>query len=163
MSQSGSIITIFTLSLFLAGPLVLGGCREEEDETLPAASNSQNQAPDRSGKNDWLEVTDKETPLDFIARVTGAPTAQIAPRLDRATATYQESPRMIANRSVQLWEEISEKQQAIGILDLLDDLAPENDSVRADSLSAVIQSYRVLRSQGADHATAITTATRTAQ
>ncbi|MDP0927066.1 hypothetical protein Q0601_07790 [Paracoccus onubensis] len=163
MSQPGSIITILALGLFVTGTLTLGGCREEEDETLPAASTSQNKETGNSGRNEWLEVTNTETPLDFIARVTGAPAAQITPRLDRATALYQESPRMIANRSVQLWQEIREKQEEIDIIDLLDDLAPENGSARTGSLTAVVQNYRVLRSQGADHTAAITTATQAAQ
>ena len=163
MSPSGSILTTRTLGLLLAGVLTLCGCREDEGETLPASSEPQSEVVENAGTGAWLEVTNTETPLDFISRVTGAPASQIAPRLDRATALYQESPRMIANRSVQLWQEIGEKQEEIPIADLLDGLAPENVTLRTDSLTAVIQNYRVLRSQGDDHLTALATATQASQ
>lgn len=163
MSQSGSTVTILTLGLFLAGILALGGCREEENDTLPARSTPAQHEKDPSGSDEWLEVTNTETPLNFIARVTGAPAAQIALPLDRATALYQESPRMIANRSIQLWQEIGQNYQEIDIIELLDDLAPENTRLQSRSLSAVIQDYRMLRSQGAGHTAAITTATQATQ
>ena len=159
MSPSESILTTRKLGLLLAGFLTLCGCREEEAETLPASSESQSEVMGDAEADAWLAVTNTETPLDFISRVTGAPAAEIAPRLDRATALYQESPRMIANRSVQLWQEIGEKQEEIPISDLLDGLAPEDVTLQTDSLTAVIQNYRVLRSQGKDHATALATAT----
>lgn len=163
MSQSGSTVTILALGLFLAGTLTLGGCREDENDTLPARSIPEQQKDGNPGSNEWLKVTSTETPLEFIARVTSTPAGKIAPRLDRAAGSYQESPRMIANRSVQLWQEIRQNDEEIEIIGLLDDLAPENIPQRTDSLSTVIQDYRMLRSQGADHAAAITTATQAAQ
>lgn len=163
MSQSKSTVTILALGLFLAGNLTLGGCREDEDETLPANPIPAQQEDGDPGENEWLEVTSTEMPVDFIARVTAVPAGKIAPRLDRATALYQESPRMIANRSVQLWQEIRQHHEEIDIIRLLDDLAPENTPPRTDSLSAVIQDYRMLRSQGIAHATAIATATEATQ
>lgn len=163
MSPSGNILTTHTFGLLLAGTLALCSCREEEAETLPAFSAVQPEAAEDAEVGTWLEVTKTETPLDFISRMTGAPAAQVAPRLDRATDLYQESPRMIANRSVQLWQEIGEKQKEIPITDLLDDLAPDNIPLQTNSLTTVIQNYRVLRSQGADHVTAIATATQGAR
>ena len=160
MSPSGSILTTRSLGLLLAGVLTLCGCREEEAETLPASSEAQSEVMRDADAGAWLEVTNTETPLDFISRVTDAPAAEIAPRLDRAIALYQESPRMIANRSVQLWQEIGENQEEIPISYLLDGLAPEDITLQTDSLTAVIQNYRVLRSQGKDHATALATATQ---
>lgn len=142
---------------------VLAGCREEADDTLPsAAENPAASSPatvaDGPGPQHWLEPDDIEKPDDFITRITGAPVAEVAPRLDRAEAVYRESRRMIANRAVQLWQEIAEKDGApTDMVTLLDQLAQPGDT-EIHSIGTVVQNYRVLRGQGAAHNVAMSAA-----
>jgi len=138
---------------------LLAGCREEEDQTLPpAAESAVEPVVAEPAPQHWLEPDDVEKPDDFIARLTGTPVDEIGPRLDRAEAVYRESRRMIANRAVQLWQEIAEKDAApVNMVTLLDQLAAPGDAP-AHSIGPVVQHYRMLRGQGQDHDTAITAA-----
>ncbi len=160
LGGAGVKLSVGLVLVMLAVLAVLVSNRGTIERTLPAASSS---APGKQGSDAspvWLEVVDGESPVDFIARTSGAPADQIAPILDRATEIYRESPRMIANRSVQLWQEIGEKQvEPVGMLDLLRDLSPADGVAASDSLGTVVQHYRVLRSRGGDHASAIAIAT----
>ncbi|MGN7869690.1 protein moxZ [Paracoccus sp. 22332] len=136
--------------------LALSACREEEP-TLPAASEQVHRMPAEGQA--WLDATGDEAPSAFLARVTGHPAYGIAPSLDRATAAYGDSPRMIANRAAQLWDEIRRKDDPpIAVAALLDQLAAGGGPDRP-SIGPVIQHYRVLRAQGADHAAAMRAAT----
>lgn len=147
------------LGAMLIALTVLSGCREEKDQTLPStAEQAAGQTPDEPVPLYWLEPDSDETPDDFIARLSETPRADIAPRLDRAEAIYQDSRRMIANRVVQLWQEIAEKDAAAMDLPALLDQLTAPDSVQVSSIGAVVQHYRMLRSQGMDHDRAIATA-----
>lgn len=145
------------LSLALAAMLALSGCYEEEDETLPASTQEQEESgavPDT-----WLDVEDKEPPLAFIARVTGEEAAELSPLLQQAARRYRESPRMIANRVVQLQAEIRQRGDAsISAVSLLQALTAGDRTPHGGSLGAVVQYYRVSRLQGADHAHALAAA-----
>lgn len=142
------------LTLALAAMLALSGCYEEEDETLPASTQGQEETgviPDT-----WLDVGDGEAPLAFIARVTGEEAGQLAPLLSQAARRYRESPRMIANRVVQLQAEIRQRGEAdISAVSLLQALTAGDRTPHGGSLGAVVQYYRVSRLQGADHAQAL--------
>lgn len=142
----------FAVTLAMAAVLVLPACREDDDVTIPAAAHDTAEAP--QGARDWLEVGDARTPLAFMAESTGLPQGELSPGLDALAAHYRESPRMIANRVVQLWEQppaaLPELPQ------LMADLLPKGAG--QPSLGPVIQQYRVLREQGAGHATAIAAA-----
>lgn len=136
--------------------ILLSACRDEEP-TLPAASSQDVQA--EPNEPDWLEASENETPLAFLARVSQTTPGSIAPSLSRAAATYDDSPRMIANRTTQLWHEIRQKDDPlIAIHVLLDQLAMRQDAPDR-SIGPVIQHYRVLRAQGHPHDAAMQAAT----
>jgi hypothetical protein len=139
--------------------LVLSGCYEADDETIPAASDGQ-PTPDNAVFTEyWLDAAGDEDPVAFAARVTGVGADRITPGFGRAAVLYRESPRMIANRVVQLWQEIKQKDDGeIDIEILLDDLTMI-DSSAENSLGSVIHRYRVLRAQGQNHPTAVARAT----
>lgn len=150
-------------TLGLVAVIALSGCYESEDETISAEDEVQSQAPEAAASGFWLDATDDEQPLAFVARATDTPAERLAPGLERASALYRESPRMIANRAVQLWQEIREKDgDQIDMVTLLDDLTTTSGAAE-HSLGSVIQRYRVLRTQGQDHATAISGAAANAQ
>lgn len=146
------------LAFALAGAAVilLSACRDE-DATLPAASGQDLHAEPNAP--DWLEASENETPLAFLARVSQAPPGLIAPSLERAAAMYDDSPRMIANRTAQLWQEIRQKDDPpMPMHVLLDQLALRQD-VPNRSIGPVIQHYRVLRAQGHPHDAAMQAST----
>lgn len=144
----------------LMSSLILTGCYEDEEETLPRASEPAPAERPAPGETKWLEVTSNEEPASFVARLSGADTGQIDQRLVRAEAHYRESRRMIANRIVQLWDEIGQREgDAIDILELMDQLIA-TDATSERSIGSVIQNYRILRIEGADHQAAIATAIR---
>lgn len=137
-----------TVALAVAAVILLSACRDE-DPTLPAASSQDVHAEPNAP--DWLEASEDETPLAFLARVTQIPPGLIAASLERATAAYDDSPRMIANRTAQLWQEIRQKDDPpMPIHALLDQLAMRQNGLDR-SIGPVIQHYRVLRAQGHPH------------
>lgn len=144
------------LALASAAVILLQACRDEET-TLPAASDQGQHA--EQDAPDWLEASENETPLAFLARVTQTAPRSISPSLARAAATYDDSPRMIANRTAQLWHEIRQKDDPpMAIYVLLNQLAMRQDAPD-HSIGPVIQHYRVLRAQGHPHDAAMQAAT----
>jgi len=146
--------TRLAVALAMAALLALPGCREDEDETIPAAPRAETaplpQAPD------WLELGDGRTPLAFMAQTSGLSESEVSPGLLALENRYRESPRMIANRVVQLW---AEPPGPVPVLpQLMRDLLPPAGDGGRRSLGQVIQQYRVLREQGLDHAAAIAAA-----
>lgn len=140
------------VTLAMAALLALSACREDEDATIPAAPHAATEAP--ADARDWLDVGDARSPLAFMAESTGLPESELSPGLDALAAHYRESPRMIANRVVQLWEQPPGAVPPVP--QLMAELLPKGAGQH--SLGPVIQQYRVLREQGADHATAMTAA-----
>lgn len=140
----------FVITLACTALLALPGCREDRDETIPAAARPTAEAPPEA--RDWLEVGDPRAPLAFMADATRLPPGELSPGLVALEHHYRESPRMIANRVIQLWE------QPPGALPpvprLMADLLPRADGPPR-SLGPVIQHYRVLRENGLDHDRAI--------
>lgn len=127
--------------------LALSACYEEEEQTLPSAEAPQGPA---AKAVPWLEIGDGRAPGAFLAAETGLPADRLAPLLDDLSARYWESPRMIANRVLQLAQEYPDTP-----LDrMMADLGPAQDGA-AQSLGPVVQQYRVLRAQGASHADAV--------
>jgi hypothetical protein len=145
----------FLITLAATALLLLAGCREEEELTIPAGSRTSNEATAAAG--DWLEIGDGRTPLAFLAEGTGLPESELSPGLDALAAHYRESPRMIANRVLQLWERPPGAVPAPP--ELMHDLLPRHGQGKGkDSLGSVMQHYRVLREQGLDHTDAIAAA-----
>ncbi len=135
-----------TAAIFLA----LSGCYEEKDETIPQPAQDSAAVAPADAAPDWLEVEDPRTPEAFLAGASGLPAAQLAPSLATLTAHYRESPRMIANRVLQLWREYPD----VSLDRMMADLVPPADAPQ-QSLGPVAQQYRVLRDRGADHAEAL--------
>lgn len=132
--------------------LALGACYEEDDQTLPSAKPRQALAAESTH---WLEVDDARSPEAFLSTESGLPSRTLAPLLSALSAHYRESPRMIANRVLQLWREYPDTP-----LDrIMIDLMPAQD-MHEKSLGPVAQQYRVLRASGADHTDALATAMR---
>ena len=143
--------------LALAALLAVAGCYEDDDETLPSSSQTQQENEEIS--DNWLEVLDDETPVAFMVRATGEPRDDIVPLLEQAARRYRESPRMIANRVVQLWAEIRQRDGVeITVTSLLERLNEGESAPHGGSLGSVVQYYRVSRLQGADHDSALAAA-----
>lgn len=136
--------------LALAASLCLAGCYEEEDQTIaqPAAPVERPAATGDAAP--WLEVGDPRSPLDFLAEASGSSAPALAPGFEALAVRYRESPRMIANRLLQL----SHDHPEIPLPQLMADLLPGAGGPQ-HSLGPVAQQYRVLREQGRDHAAAV--------
>lgn len=154
----------WVMAVGLVMVLMLPGCYEDADETLAEESESGTAAmgegePEAERGGDWLRVEDSEAPLAFLARRSEVPQDDLAPGFRRLSEHYSESPRMIANRVLQLWREIERNDgPGLDMRQLLDDLASDRHRAE-DSLAAVIQLYRVQRRQGRNHAEAVEMAT----
>lgn len=127
--------------------LALSACYEEDDQTLPSTTTDK---PAVAQDAHWLEVDDPRSPVAFLASQSGIAEAILAPRLQALSAHYRESPRMIANRVLQLWQEYPDQPMD----GLMTDLVPA-DGRAEESLGPVVQQYRVLRANGVDHADAM--------
>lgn len=132
---------------FVAIFLSLSACYDEEDPVIPSTSPAA-VTPDESAH--WLGVGDKRAPEEFLATEAGVPVPVIAAQLDLLSAHYRESPRMIANRVLQLWQEYPD----IPLDRLMADFVPGQD-VSDRSLGPVAQHYRTLRAGGASHPDAV--------
>lgn len=156
-------------ALAVAAILCLAACYEEKDETISQAeSNAEIQPQARpqsgpavsarpgdtedgaaAGQGRWLPVGDARDPVAFMAEASDAPRDLLAERLDALAGRYRESPRMIANRVLQLWQDHPE----VALPQLMADLLPQGPGDER-SLGPVAQQYRVLRDQGRSHAEA---------
>lgn len=127
--------------------LFLSACYEEDDQILPSAAPVEATSDENAH---WLGVTDTRAPDAFLAEQSGLAPDVLEPRLKALSDYYRESPRMIANRVLQLWQEYPETP-----LDkLMADLVPER-AMADRSLGPVAQQYRTLRKGGAGHDEAI--------
>lgn len=132
------------LAATLVAPLVRPA--GDEGHTLVAAEVAM--TPDAG---EWLAVGDHRDPADWLSGKLGTLDPARASVLIRALATYyEETPRMIANRAVQIADETRGDPPGD---QLLADLAWDTQTTR--SFGAVAQNYLVLRRQGLDHAAAI--------
>ncbi|AMB47356.1 hypothetical protein [Methylobacterium sp. AMS5] len=161
------------LAAGLAALLVLSAC-DRGGETSGAASNA---APDRGDDGavvastsedhlaDWLSPTDGTDPARWLAgREAGHPlpadaaaVRELREALDRARSAFVEDKRMIANRTVQLGQMLSEIGKTESYRSLIDGLGGIA-SVRGRHKSLygeMCQHYYNTRSQGADHAAAL--------
>ncbi|KQQ18178.1 MxaH protein [Methylobacterium sp. Leaf123] len=162
------------LAAGLAALLILSAC-DRGTETSGEASNT---ASDRGDDGaivastaedhlpDWLSPTDGTDPARWLAgREAGHPlpgdaaeVRDLRESLDRARSAFVEDKRMIANRTVQLGQmlsEIGKTESYRGLIDGLGAIA----SVRGRHKSLygeMCQHYYNTRAQGADHATALT-------
>lgn len=135
------------------GLLAATACREEESaDTLTSPSVSAGAQP--AAQDDWLDVGAAEPPEAFLARKTGADPAALASSFPKVAGHFTESPRMVANRLAQLWQESQTAPDAPGLTQLMAELTPAPDDPRV-SLGTLLNQYRVLRERGESHGTAI--------
>ena len=114
------------------------------------------------GADDWLAVGDERDPGAWLAARDArrdddatrldVETMHYAGLLQRLTRYYHESPRMIANRIVQLRDEVPDVTTAT----LMEDFAWEAGNGRRQTIGEVGQHYLVLRRDGMGHAAAMT-------
>lgn len=162
-----------TLATGLAVLLILSAC-DRGSEPSGAASNA---APDRGDDGtvvastsedhlpDWLSPTDGSDPARWLAgREAGHPlpadaaaVRDLRESLDRARSAFVEDKRMIANRTVQLGQMLSEIGKTESYRGLIDGLGAVA-SVRGRHkglYGEMCQHYYNTRVQGTDHATAL--------
>ncbi|MBL3569764.1 hypothetical protein [Rhodovulum visakhapatnamense] len=144
------------LSLALTLSLGLAGCKEEEDGGGSLASPSRDAGAGMTeAPGLWLEAGDAEDPAVFLARVTGSDPGRVAASFPAVAARYRESPRMIANRVVQVWHEAPRTDLPSLLLRLA---AGAGEKDRRASIGPLVQRYRVLRDRGLPHEEALTEA-----
>ena len=130
------------------------------DDGAIVASTSEDHLPD------WLSPTDGTDPARWLAgREAGHPlpadaaaVRELRESLDGARSAFVEDKRMIANRTVQLGQMLSEIGKTESYRGLIDGLGAVA-SVRGRHKSLygeMCQHYYNTRVQGADHATALT-------
>ena len=157
----------------LAALLLLSAC----DRGAETSTETASAAPDRGDDGaivastaedhlpDWLSPTDGTDPARWLAgREAGHPlpadaaaVRDLRESLDRARSAFVEDKRMIANRTVQLGQmlsEIGKTESYRGLIDGLGAIAALRG--RHKSLyGEMCQHYYNTRAQGADHATAL--------
>lgn len=136
-----------------------GAAPDRGDEGTVVASTAEDHLPD------WLSPTDGTDPARWLAgREAGHPlpadaaaVRDIRESLDRARSAFVEDKRMIANRTVQLGQmlsEIGKPESYRGLIDGLGAIAAVRG--RHKSLyGEMCQHYYNTRAQGADHAAAL--------
>ena len=142
----------------LAGTLI--ACAEEAPPALTATAPAA-AAADTAESSAWLGAHDPAPPAPWLiahlpgpAHASGATPEAVAALLQTAAERYRESPRMIANRAVQLQTMLAEEgldEDAVSLLTRLARLPPANRV----SFSADCQHYYNLRVQGFDREQAL--------
>lgn len=145
------------LALSAAIALALAACKEDEEEKNAIASPSRTagtaaaQSTSRAS-GFWLSAGDPDTPSAFLARMTGSDPVLVAARFPAVAARYRESPRMVANRVLQLWND-SSGADLPGLLTLL--AARGGEDGARQGIGPLVQRYRVLRDRGLAHDAAL--------
>ncbi|WP_319773776.1 hypothetical protein [Breoghania sp.] len=141
----------FALALLIA----VSGC-DEVEQTLPPNSGRTNAANDKT--DDWLELNASETPSRFLARRAQADPNAVVALFPAVAAGFRESPRMVANRVLQIWRIAQEEGDALRLEALLENFASLPPKRPRISLGTVTQLYRVQRDNGDGHAAALAAA-----
>lgn len=136
--------------VLLPALLALQACYEDS-EPLPAAAEGVTLRGGEEIAGAWLEPGSREAPADWLSRLSGEDGDDLAALIRRADSRWREDPRMIANRFAGLWRDTGQVLPLTGLIEAFLKLPPGGEA----TLSALIQSYRVLRDQGSDHATAL--------
>ena len=142
------------ISLFMIG--LLSACdNNEEDYDLSASDTTVPSPLEKEDIPQWLEAYDDLTPQDWlILRSAAALRGEVTDRdhrveiLKHASQHFRESPRMIANRAVQLEDmllEIGIEESAVSLIDMFTHLPTEGTP---HNFSAYCQYYFNMRSKG---------------
>lgn len=147
--------------LVIAASAALAGCPgdSEPTKTKVETTPSTNSIVGKS----WLEPLDTTSPQRWLAsREAGTDLPDTAPAVDDwrgvlsdADARFDETPRMIANRTVQLEAMLREIGITTGVRDLLRDFATLADKGARRGFSELCQHYYNLRARGDDGAAAL--------
>jgi len=128
---------------------VLAGCSNEAAPELPPESNDR---PAVAGPRPWLAPSDGIAPERWLldhqlrAKAAAPPLPQIHDRLADTARSFDDSPRMIANRVVQLEAMLARHgidENALELLEALSFAAPPER--HAEGFGARCQQYYLLR------------------
>lgn len=132
-----------------------------EEASPPRAAPTPGAAAEPAQSATWLGAHDAAPPGPWLiahlpdrARANGTTPEAVTALLQTAAGRYRESPRMIANRAMQLQTMLAEEgldEDAVSLLTLLARLPPANRV----SFSADCQHYYNLRVQGLDREQAL--------
>jgi len=155
-------LPVIIRTVFLvAASVALAGCpgESEPEKTRVQPAPSANSIAGKA----WLEPMDTTLPERWLAsRDAGTDVTATAPTvqewheiLSDADARFDEPPRMIANRTVQLEVMLREIGIAITVRDLLRDFATLAEKGSRRGFSELCQHYFNLRKRGDDGVTAL--------
>ncbi|MBY5989991.1 hypothetical protein [Roseovarius atlanticus] len=154
-------------ALVASAALVLGvsACRDENEDaragsgtTLP--SNSARVQDVIETRNNWLDPGERESPAAFLARQTDGDYDMIVARLPVVEQHFRETPRMVANRLVQLWETSRDADPTPSLEEILDELGKGSSAAPRVFLGPLVQQYRVMIEEGVPHGPALAAARR---
>ncbi|HIC46221.1 MAG TPA: hypothetical protein EYM37_13505 [Methylophaga aminisulfidivorans] len=150
--------------LYLLFISLLSACGDNEEEYDLTASDSTVPSPiEKDDIPQWLEPYDSLAPEDWlILRSAAALRGEVTDRehrleiLQHASHHFRESPRMIANRAVQLEDmllEIGIEESAVSLIDMFTHLPTEGTP---HNFSAYCQYYFNIRAKGYHQGYALT-------
>lgn len=153
---------LILISLCMVG-LLIACDNSDENYDLSAADTTLPTPRDKEDIPQWLETYDSLTPQDWlILRSAAALRGEVTDRahrieiLQHASDHFRESPRMIANRAVQLEDmllEIGIEESAVSLIDMFTHLPTEGTP---HNFSAYCQYYFNMRSKGYHQGYALT-------
>lgn len=135
---------------------MLSACSDEQPDTARKESSSEQAAPSERA-DEWLELSEGQSPSAWLAARSAAQgkalstseAAELEAALATAAARLGESPRMIANRSVQLeamLRDIGQQQDAIPLIRQLTSAIGETG--QTEGFGAISQHYYIMRKGG---------------
>ena len=147
--------------LVIAASAALAGCPSDSEPTKTKVASKA--AANSIGGKTWLEPLDTTSPERWLAsRDAGTDLPDTAPAvaawravLSDADARFDETPRMIANRTVQLEAMLREIGITMSVHDLLRDFATLAEKGARRGFSEVCQHYYNLRARGDDGAASL--------
>jgi hypothetical protein len=146
----GAVVILCATAFALAA-----ACSDDASEQSIVAREETRETP--LFERTWLDVTERAKPQAWlVSRMTKTAVAPedpavgpVAAMLETASQQFRESPRMIANRAVQLegmLAEVGLTEPAVQLIEALSIIAP--DEHKAESFGAVCQHYFNLRLAG---------------
>lgn len=136
----------------------LAACSDEQPTAPPQATAEKSQAGSEPNQaDDWLELSEGVSAPDWLAARSAAQgktlsaqdRTELATALSTAALRLGESPRMIANRSVQLetmLRDIGQQQPAIELIEQLTSTIGETG--QTEGFGAISQHYYIMRKGG---------------
>ncbi|MFS8036619.1 hypothetical protein ACI7BZ_06560 [Xanthobacter sp. AM11] len=158
------------MALLLGPGLLLAGCGEDEaparrpvatSTTVPRdAAPATTPAAAPVAARDWLELSDKTPPEAWLAARAGVPAspaldARLARLLREADTVFDETPRMLANRTAQLQNMLAGIAIAEPPQDILEGFIPLGRAGGRAGYSDLCHHYFNLRASGLDRAAAL--------